>query len=160
MRVIDYRRGDAVAYAKRWALGRNPDYYDFSELGGDCTNFASQCLYAGAGIMNTTPVFGWYYFSPEDRAAAWAGAVYLLRFLLENAGLGPFGRVVDRANVRIGDPIFLLRQDDTPFHTMIVTERTPTIRIAAHTNDALDRTLRSYTNGRPLYLHIDGVRAP
>lgn len=29
--------------------GRSPAYYDFSRIGGDCTNFASQGLYAGAG---------------------------------------------------------------------------------------------------------------
>ena len=28
---------------------RNPAYLDFHGLGGDCTNFVSQCLYAGAG---------------------------------------------------------------------------------------------------------------
>ena len=53
--------GKAVAYARRWAFGRNPDYYDFSRLGGDCTNYASQVLFAGAGVMNFTPTYGWYY---------------------------------------------------------------------------------------------------
>ena len=52
---MEYNRENAVAYAKKWAYGRNPKYYDFSDLGGDCTNFASQCIYAGSGIMNYTP---------------------------------------------------------------------------------------------------------
>ena len=56
-----YDRDAAVAYARRWALSRNPLYYDFEDIGGDCTNFASQCLFAGAGVMNFTPVTGWYY---------------------------------------------------------------------------------------------------
>ena len=50
MRQLPYDRQKAVAYARRWALGRNPAYFDFQDLGGDCTNFASQCLYAGAGV--------------------------------------------------------------------------------------------------------------
>ena len=54
-----YDRGATTAYARRWALGRNPAYYDFTELGGDCTNFVSQCLFAGSGVMNLTPVTGW-----------------------------------------------------------------------------------------------------
>ena len=43
---------------RRWALLRNPAYLDFHGLGGDCTTFVSQCLYAGAGVMNRTPVYG------------------------------------------------------------------------------------------------------
>ena len=58
---MEYNRANAVAYAKKWAYGRNPKYYDFSDLGGDCTNFASQCIYAGSGVMNYTPTYGWYY---------------------------------------------------------------------------------------------------
>ena len=50
--ILPYDRGAAVHYAHRWAYDRNPAYYDFSELGGDCTNFASQCLYAGSGVMD------------------------------------------------------------------------------------------------------------
>ena len=49
MRVFqDYNRAAAVAYAHAWAYRRNPRYYNYEELGGDCTNFASQCLYAGS----------------------------------------------------------------------------------------------------------------
>ena len=49
----------------------NPKYYNFQNIGGDCTNFASQVLYAGSGIMNYTPTFGWYYINVNDRAPAW-----------------------------------------------------------------------------------------
>ena len=47
-----YDRAAALRYAEQWALRRNPDFFDFEELGGDCTNFASQCLYAGSRVMN------------------------------------------------------------------------------------------------------------
>ena len=42
--LLPYDRQAAVRYASRWAYGRNPAYADFDALGGDCTNFASQCL--------------------------------------------------------------------------------------------------------------------
>ena len=58
MTLRPYDRQAAVTYAHRWAYHRNPDFYNFDELGGDCTNFASQCLYAGSGVMNYTPTFG------------------------------------------------------------------------------------------------------
>ncbi|MBR4879641.1 MAG: amidase domain-containing protein, partial [Clostridia bacterium] len=60
MPTIPYNRLAAVRYARKWALSRNPMYYNFDETGGDCTNFASQCIYAGAGVMNFGPLYGWY----------------------------------------------------------------------------------------------------
>ena len=50
--LLPYDRAAAVAYAHAWAYRRNPAYFDYSGIGGDCTNFASQCLYAGAPVMN------------------------------------------------------------------------------------------------------------
>lgn len=43
-----YNREKAVEYARRWAYDRNPQYYNFDPIGGDCTNFVSQCLFAGS----------------------------------------------------------------------------------------------------------------
>ena len=33
-----YNRQLAVEYAHRWAYDRNPKYYNFSGIGGDCAN--------------------------------------------------------------------------------------------------------------------------
>lgn len=60
-KISDYDRKAAVEYAHEWAYFRNPAFYNYQLLGGDCTNFASQCIYAGSKVMNYTPVFGWYY---------------------------------------------------------------------------------------------------
>ena len=38
MRTVEYNRESAVEYALQWADSRNPMYYDFSGIGGDCTN--------------------------------------------------------------------------------------------------------------------------
>lgn len=82
MELLPYRREAAEAYARYWAYGRNPDFYDYETIGGDCTNFASQCIYAGTGVMNFTPTYGWYYISADDKAPAWTGVVYLHNFLI------------------------------------------------------------------------------
>lgn len=79
--LLPYDRAAAVRYAHIWAYGRNPRYYDYESIGGDCTNFASQCIYAGAGVMNDTPTFGWYYINANDKAPAWTGVEYLYNFL-------------------------------------------------------------------------------
>ena len=45
--IISYDPNKAVEYAKNWAYKRNPKYHDYSNEGGDCANFVSQCLIAG-----------------------------------------------------------------------------------------------------------------
>ena len=63
----EYNRKNALEYARRWALDRNPLFFSFNGIGGDCTNFVSQCIFAGGCIMNYTPTYGWYYISSNDR---------------------------------------------------------------------------------------------
>lgn len=158
MREKIYNRYAAVAYARQWALSRNPVFYDFHGIGGDCTNFVSQCIYAGAGIMNYTPVFGWYFISLSDRAPAWSGVEYLYDFLTTNNSVGPYAREVTEDEIQPGDVIQLRRADGDFYHTLIVTETVPEILVCAHTNDALDRPLSSYNYYTARFLHIDGVR--
>ncbi len=158
MRELPYDRVAAVAYARRWALSRNPAYYDFENIGGDCTNFASQSIFAGAKAMNFTPQTGWYYRSVSDRAAGWTGVEYLYRFLLNNRGVGPYAREVPREEVQPGDIVQLGRADGHFYHSPVITAVTPAILVAAHTYDALDRPLSSYIYDRARFLHIEGVR--
>lgn len=51
LRLIPYNRRAAVAYAHKWAFGRNPAFYDFSDLGGDCTNFLRE-IFEWSIILN------------------------------------------------------------------------------------------------------------
>lgn len=158
MREIPYNRDAAVAYARRWAMSRNPAYYDFENIGGDCTNYASQCIYAGARVMNFTPVTGWYYRSVGNRAAAWTGVEYLYRFLTNNRSVGPYAHEVSPQEIRPGDIVQLGRGTGDFYHSPVVTAVTPEILVSAHTYDALDRPLSSYTYATARFLHIDGVR--
>ena len=153
-----YNRNAAVAYARTWALGRNPAYYNFENIGGDCTNFASQCIYAGALVMNFTPDTGWYYRSLYDRAAAWTGVEYLYRFLVNNKSVGPFAREVSRDEVLPGDIVQLGRADGSFYHTPVIIATSPQILTAAHTYDVLDKPLSSYNYEKLRFLHIEGVR--
>ena len=78
---LPYDRAAAVWYAKRWAYGRNPVFYDYEHIGGDCTNFASQCVYAGSGVMNYEKDYGWYYINANNKAPAWTGVEYFYDFM-------------------------------------------------------------------------------
>lgn len=159
---MQYNRAAAREYADEWAYRRNPRFFDFSEIGGDCTNFASQVLYAGSGVMNYTPVYGWFYISTNDRTASWTGVNELYRFLVNNKGPGPQARVVGLNEIDVGDIIQLRfsgtgRFDHSPV-VMDVGMRTPdTILIAAHSNDANCRPLSTYRYNALRPLHIFNV---
>lgn len=149
-----------------WAFRRNPAYYNFDELGGDCTNFVSQAVYAGARVMNFTPDFGWYYISPELRAPAWTSVRYFYEFMTKNEGTGPYGHDADISEMRAGDVIQLAYTGSEEFtHTLIVVGvgRVPNpqnILLAAHTRDAYRRPLVTYPYTNVRFIRIDGVREP
>ena len=159
MRQHPYDRISAVEYARKWALERNPKYYDFEHIGGDCTNFVSQCLFAGCGVMNFTPNTGWYYRSLSDRAPAWSSVRYLFRFLTENKTIGPVAELVGEETLLPGDLIQLGHSDGHFYHTLIVTRISPQILVAAHSYDAIDRPLKSYDYETKRCLHITHILA-
>ena len=162
-----YNRERAVEYARRWALGRNPLFIDFTGIGGNCTNFVSQAVLAGSCTMNYTPDFGWYYVSEDDRAPAWSSVEYFFDFMTgtplfleQNGGIGPFATVVEREAVMPGDVIQYANAAGDWYHTVIVTGFDgEEILVSAQSNDALDRPVSSYRNAvTKRYLHIEGVR--
>lgn len=164
---LPYNRERAVEYAKRWALSRNPLFIDFTGGGGDCTNFVSQCIFAGCGVMNYTDTFGWYYVSPEDRAPSWSGVDEFYRFItgatdfvMVNGGTGPYGReAAVRADVTVGDVVQLRNSAGEYYHTLIITGFDGgDVLVSAHTNDALDRRLSTYPYASLRILHILGAR--
>ena len=108
MHLAPYDRRAAVLYAHRWAYGRNPAFYDYEHLGGDCTNFASQCIYAGSGVMNFTPTFGWYYIDPDQKAPGVDRRTYLYNFLVREEKPKPGGHPANWGSApRRPDPAFL-----------------------------------------------------
>ena len=111
MEIVPYNRNSAVSYALSWALRRNPQYYDFSDLGGDCTSFISQCVFAGSGIMNFTPIFGWYYFSSFDRSPSWSGVEFFYDFM---GGLCSIHKSKTLKKIPKNLPLFLIAGDDDP----------------------------------------------
>lgn len=163
LNLISYDREKAVSYAKKWALGRNPQYFDFSGIGGDCTNFASQCLYAGSGTMNHTPNLGWYYINLGRRSPSWTGVPFFYNFLTKNKGVGPFGHNCRPDELEIGDFVQISFNGKDFAHNPVITRidgmpSPDTIYIATHTKDSMDRRLSTYAYKDLRYIHIDGVR--
>ena len=164
---LPYNRARAVEYAKTWALSRNPLFFDFTGQGGNCTNFVSQCIFAGCGVMNYTPTFGWYYRSADDRAPAWTGVEAFYSFMTGapdfasvNGGTGPYATDARTARqIELGDVIQLANEEGDFYHTLIISGFTENdILVCAQSDDALDRPLSTYNYASLRILHILGAR--
>lgn len=150
-----YNRALAVRYAQKYALSPNPEFYHFGGIGGDCTNFISQCLLAGGGVMQYDVARGWFYNSLSSRSYSWTGVAPLQEFLLSPSKNGPKAKIVTLDEVEEGD-LIQLRQNTTHFnHTLFISKiQGGEIYVCAHSNDALNRKLSSYNYLALLPLHI------
>ena len=161
MKVKEYNRKKAIEYATKWAYKRNPKYYNFDSVGGDCTSFISQCIYAGSGIMNYKKHIGWYYNSSADRTASWSGVEFLYNFLTKNKGIGPRATIVKLSDLEIGDIVQLKFFEDRFSHSLIIIDKKGNnledIYIATHTEDAYYRKLSTYNFKDIRFLHITDI---
>ena len=163
MKFIEYDRESAIKYAKKWAYKRNEKYYNFDNVGGDCTNFISQCLYAGSRLMNYKKVLGWYYINGNNKSPSWTGVEYLYNFLINNKDVGPFGKEVTMGKIQLGD-IAQLSFDGVKYeHSLIITTiknlyDLSEIKIASHTFDSFDKPISEYVYKNIRFIHIQGVR--
>ena len=163
MREAIYNRKKAIEYAKQWAFARNPKYYNFDSVGGDCTNFISQCLYEGSKVMNYTKDTGWYYINGNQKSPSWTGVEFLYRFLVKNKGLGPYGEEVQKEKIELGDIVQISFDGNQFAHSLIVVELNSTlglsgIKIASHTFDSFNKRVTEYNFQKIRFIHIKGVR--
>lgn len=161
-----YDRTATVAYAHEWAFGRNPRFYNYENIGGDCTNFASQCLYAGSRVMNFLPTFGWYYINANQKSPSWTGVEYLFHFLTRGKpSAGPVGQESLLIGLLPGDLVQLSFTGGAFQHTPVVVSAEPpfapeNILVAAHSYDDDWRPLSTYEYQMLRGIHILGVYMP
>lgn len=138
-----FNRFLSVEYAKKHVFNYNKDYYDFNALGGDCTNFVSQCLHAGGIAMNFAKN-GWYYLNLNNRSPAWTGVEEFWNFGIKNKGAG-LKLTPRRINeLEIAD-IIQLGNGNEFYHTLLVTEvKNGKIFVSAHTRNAFNVPLSDY----------------
>lgn len=175
----EYNRSGAVSYAHQWATAPrpyNPDYFDFTDYGGDCNNFVSQAIHEGGGAqMVGDGTYGWYYNSVNDYAAAWTGVYYLYRFvttLYEDFPLGPEGCGVSVNEAEVGDVIqYSWDGDDYWNHSVIIVQMDLLLSgdrthwVAGHSPDVDNYPFEYFAMDHPdmtfRFLHIerlDGAR--
>jgi len=144
-RSIQYNRQLAVNYANVWWNKANPDYEHYDV---DCTNFVSQCLFAGGIPMNYTGKreTGWWYEGYENGRERWSfswAVANSLQLYMQSSHTGLRVETVDSARkLALGDIISYDWDGNTQYqHTAIVTGFDPSGEplVNAHTNDSRNR---------------------
>lgn len=156
---MEYNRTAVVEYAKKWAFLRNPKYYNFDTIGGDCTNFVSQCIYAGNQKMNYEKDFGWYYIDGNRKSPSWSGVEYLYQFLIRNKGIGPRAIETTQDKVERGDIVQLSFDGRKFVHSCVIVNienkfTLQEIKIASHTFDSFNKAVSEYDFQKIRWLHI------
>lgn len=137
---FEYDRRAAVQYAERWWDDYNPDFKKFDV---DCTNYISQCLYAGGAPMRGAPnrSEGWW-FQNDNWSYSWSVA-HSFRWYLSGSNSGLKGKELeDPSELLPGDVICYDFEGDGKWnHTTIVVEKDkdgmPLVN--AHTNNSRHR---------------------
>lgn len=156
MNTKSYNRNAAIDYAKKWALARNPKYYNFDPVGGDCTSFVSQCLFAGSQKMNYDSKNGWFYNNGYNKSPSWSGVEYLYKFLVNNKSHGPRGKQVSQNEVEAGDIVQLSFSGNKFEHSLFILDPL-TLSVAAHTYDVLSKKISEYNFAKVRFIHVVDV---
>jgi len=155
-----YDRQKAVQYAETWWNSFNPKYRKFKD---DCTNFISQCIYAGGFPMKYTGKrnSGWWYKN-GNWSYSWSVAHAFQLFLASSK----YTRTMDRPDqLTYGDIICYDFEGDGRFnHNTIVTGKDDNGQplVNAHTTNSRQRywayeDSSAYTpNIRYRFFHIVG----
>lgn len=138
-----YQRAKAVSYAERWWNDYNPKFKKFEV---DCTNYVSQCLWAGGAPMKFSAdrAKGWWYRfeQPVNWSFSWAVA-HSLRWYLPTSQSGLRAREVSSADqLQPGDVIcYDFNGDGRWQHNTIVVkkDRRGMPLVNAHTTNSRNR---------------------
>ncbi|MCZ8514149.1 amidase domain-containing protein [Paenibacillus filicis] len=163
---IPYNRERAAEYADRWWEQSNPAYIHFEV---NCSNYVSQCLFAGGAPMNYTGKrnSGWWYRGrvggQEHWSFSWAVADSLQFYLLTSRSGLRAVEVGSAGQLELGDVISYDWEGDGRFqHSTVVTAIDPNGMplVNAHTVSSKHRYW-SYTDSpawtertRYRFLHI------
>lgn len=134
---------------------------NFDDMGGDCTNYASQVIFAGGASMVYSGNYPWYYENLKNRSPAWTGVEPFYKFLIKNKTESVRGfELLSLEKLETGDIIqFDLNGDNIYSHTAVVYDPLgymgilPTI--TSHSLDRFNEPILSvnYVNIRLIHLY-------
>jgi hypothetical protein len=182
-----YNRNSAVAYSRQWATAQrpyNPKYYDFTDFGGDCTNFVNQAIHESSnaemvfGGVHGFGQLGWYFYSNSDYANAWTQVQALFELITQywvwpRPGIddpegpgGPEGCPMDFYQVYEGDLIQYDWTNDGSWDHSVIIVRSLDLGlnnrfhwVAGHTPDVDDYPYTSFPYPNKVYrfIHIERI---
>jgi hypothetical protein len=131
--IYFYNRTGARDYEYSHWNSPNPFYPDFSQNGGDCTNFSSQAIYLGGGYPFTWSAdraSGWWYSTSSSYSWSWAFANEQAYFMRTNYGTYVSTPGTDNnlkiyqsyaKNLKLGDMMYYSWDNSTFGHSAMVT---------------------------------------
>ena len=170
-RVKDtYDREAAVAYSYQYYHDRNPEWYEFSDEGGNCQNYASQAMLSGDIRMDHEGEEQWKCYvedpdyepyindeeTPEGRTQSWVNVGYFYNYARDNIGKGLVADVnVDISYAQPGDIIIV--GNGGLSHTVIVSKVVDGhILVNSNSIDMKDFPIEAYTYTNVLLIKILG----
>ncbi|MGD9677633.1 MAG: amidase domain-containing protein [Vulcanibacillus sp.] len=121
-----YNREKVVIYANNWWNNYNPRFLHFEN---DCTNYVSQCLWAGGAPMKLGNVgMGWWYRGYGSKSDSWSyswAVAHMLNSYLQNNKKGLTATpIINPELLTIGDVICYDFEGDGRWnHNSIVTAK-------------------------------------
>ena len=165
-----YNREKAVAYADRYHHERNPLWYNFTDEGGNCQNYASQCLLEGGIEMDLYGEEQWkcYVEDPDyepeineeetayGRTRSWVNVGYFYNYAKWNEDRGLVADV--KANLYYAEPgDIILVGNEGPAHTVIVSRVVNGhILVDSNSIDMKDYPIEAYTYTGVMLIKILG----
>ena len=155
-----YNRTAAIEYADKYYHTRNSqEWYNFAYEGGNCQNYASQCMYMGGIPMDFLGADQWkcyiedpmyepelnYYETQSGRTASWVAVGSFYEYAKDNEG---FGLVADvEANLYFGQPgDIIVVGNGGMAHTVIISKVVDNhILVNSNSIDMKDFPLEAYT---------------
>ena len=142
-----YNRIKAINYAKQYVFNYNPNFYNFSSVGGDCTNFVSQCVHAGDILMDYSSN-GWFYTNSYTRSPAWTSVEDFWNYGIKQKNFKL--KEVNLKQVELGDVVqFYNTYTKKYYHMVIITKiiepvSLKNILVTSHDNNAYNKSLIEY----------------
>lgn len=116
-----YDVDSAIAYLYEYCDERNPYWYAYDAVGGNCMNFGSQVLLAGGIPEDERGSAEWYWDGQYDLALSWINVGRFYEYCRDNSG---FGLVADTEagyyTGEIGD-VVIVGFDEDHRHTTLIS---------------------------------------
>ncbi|GAB6169936.1 hypothetical protein JCM1393_23960 [Clostridium carnis] len=118
----NYNRKKAAEYAVSNGLTINSKYKNYEKLGGDCTNFSSQCIKEGGIPFDNLGPYKWFWYSDNKRTPSWTSANEFRKYAINNnrENSNNFGLIACETTFQDINLSDLVQFKDAT-HTMVVT---------------------------------------